>query len=193
VFVLEQPVLPLDISVLHQHALTLDVSLQQQYVLSLDVSVLEQHALPLDMSLLQQSVLSLHVSVLHTLQQSVLPRRVLHAASRRVYPTAACAACGRVLSVLQQPRLPSGHSCFTEDSAAKGLICTADMLPVRVFPTAASAVLGLVWSTTACAAPVHVCSTAACDAFGHVCPAAAFAASGRICSKADLLLGCVYL
>jgi hypothetical protein len=50
---------------------------------------------PLGLSVLQHPVLSLNVSVA-VLQQSVLPRRVLHAASGRVSPPAACAAFEQV-------------------------------------------------------------------------------------------------
>jgi hypothetical protein len=67
--------------------------------------------------------------------------------------------------------------------------------------TAACAVIGLVWSTAAYAAPIHVCFTEACAAFGSVflqqpvlpldvsvqkqpvCPTAAYAALACVCSS----------
>jgi hypothetical protein len=67
--------------------------------------------LPLELSLLKHAVLPLYVSVL---QHSVHPRRVLHAASRRVCSTAACAALGHVCHT------PAACSAA---SAASGRVC----------------------------------------------------------------------
>jgi hypothetical protein len=89
----QHPVLPLDLYVLQQSVLPLDAFVLQQSVLLLDVSVLQQSVLPLDVFFLQQTVLPLNVY--STAACMCVPGGD--------WPTAACAAPGRVC--LQEPVL----------------------------------------------------------------------------------------